>query len=135
MKRLTRRKEDGTAFVQLYSDPDRPTDVIAETARKEREVIERLAHYEDLEEQGRLVELPCAMGDTVYAIRYGEETDFIIIETHIMEIKQNINGIFFVTHEVIPAFKPEDFGRIVFLTREEAEAKLTEKEGGTDETD
>lgn len=43
--RLTRRKEDGTAYVQLYSDPDRITDVIKERARKEVEVIEKLAHY------------------------------------------------------------------------------------------
>lgn len=28
----------------------------------------KLAHYEDLEEQGRLIELPCKMGDTVYVL-------------------------------------------------------------------
>ena len=28
--------------------------------------IKKLAHYEDLEEQGRLIELPCKVGDTVY---------------------------------------------------------------------
>lgn len=78
MKRLTRRKEDGTAYVQLYSDPDRPADLIAERARKEVEVIERLARYEDLEEQGRLVELPCKVGDTVYRIcpRCGQRIDW-----------------------------------------------------------
>ena len=26
----------------------------------------KLAHYEDLEEAGRLIELPCAVGDTVW---------------------------------------------------------------------
>ena len=29
-------------------------------------LIERLGKYEDLEEQGRLLKLPCKMGDTVY---------------------------------------------------------------------
>lgn len=30
-------------------------------------LIERLGKYEDLEEQGRLIKLPCKVGDTVYA--------------------------------------------------------------------
>ena len=30
---------------------------------------EKLAYYEDLAEQGRLIELPCKIGDTVYGIR------------------------------------------------------------------
>lgn len=50
-KRLTRRNEKGEAYVQLYSDPDRVTDVIIERSKKEKEVIERLAYYEDLEEK------------------------------------------------------------------------------------
>ena len=33
----------------------------------ERQIFEKLQHYEDLEEQGRLVELPCAVEDIVYA--------------------------------------------------------------------
>lgn len=58
MGRLTRRNEEGQAYVLLYSDPDNATDVIAERARKEKEVIERLARYEDLEEEGALVNAP-----------------------------------------------------------------------------
>ena len=34
-----------------------------------KEMIEKLAHYEDLEEQGRLIELPCKVGDTVYVFK------------------------------------------------------------------
>ena len=33
----------------------------------ERQIFEKLQRYEDLEEQGRLVELPCAVEDIVYA--------------------------------------------------------------------
>ena len=33
----------------------------------ERQIFEKLQHYENLEEQGRLVELPCAVEDIVYA--------------------------------------------------------------------
>lgn len=32
------------------------------------DVIDKLAKYEDLEEQGRLIKLPCKVGDTVYVI-------------------------------------------------------------------
>lgn len=31
-----------------------------------KEVLDRLRFYEDLEEQGRLIELPCKVGDMVY---------------------------------------------------------------------
>lgn len=31
-------------------------------------VVEKLAKYEDLEEQGKLIKLPCAVGDTVYKV-------------------------------------------------------------------
>ena len=30
--------------------------------------LDKLAHYEDLEEAGRLIELPCKVGDNLYAI-------------------------------------------------------------------
>lgn len=34
----------------------------------QRKVWERLKHYEDMEEQGRLVVLPCKVGDTIYKL-------------------------------------------------------------------
>lgn len=37
-------------------------------ADKTRMILQKLADYEGLEEQGRLIKLPCKMGDTVYAI-------------------------------------------------------------------
>lgn len=35
-------------------------------ADKTKMILQKLAEYEDLEEQGRLLKLPCKMGDTVY---------------------------------------------------------------------
>lgn len=32
--------------------------------------IDKLGHYEDLEEQGRLLVLPCKVGDTIYQTKY-----------------------------------------------------------------
>ena len=34
------------------------------------EAIKKLAHYEDLEERGRLIKLPCKVGDTVWSTRW-----------------------------------------------------------------
>ena len=65
--------ENGEARVWLYSDPKNMARVLDEQSRKEVEVLERLAHYEDLEEAGRLIELPCAIGDITYWIGTEDE--------------------------------------------------------------
>lgn len=90
--------------------------------------IEKLTHYEDLEEQGRLIELPCAVGDVLYdlnkefAIReisfWEDDCDSYAISIKIEDWKGNF--------EVISA---EDIGETVFLTKEEAEAQLKELRG------
>lgn len=91
------------------------------------ECLQKLKHYEDLEKQGKLIELPCAYGDTVYVIDYDKEKNFSIIETTIDEICRNCNGWFFVPNMYRPAFRPWDFGDTVFLMREEAEVALQER--------
>lgn len=82
----------------------------------ERQLYDKLAHYEDLEEQGRLIELPCALNSKLYF--FGEKTDgtkvvdSITLSTydHCINIGQHI-------------------GHGFYLTKEEAEAKLKELEG------
>ena len=41
-------------------------------------VCEKLGKYEDLEEQGLLLRLPCKVGDTVYAICTCEAVDTVL---------------------------------------------------------
>lgn len=82
------------------------------------------------EEQGRLVKMPCKVGDTVYAIIFDyEKEQYAIKESEIIEVKKNINGVFFVSLISKPAFRFNDFGKTVFLTKSEAEAKLAELRG------
>lgn len=79
--------------------------------------IEKLAEYEDLEEQGKLLKLPCAVGDTVYTINsISPEKHFIYdFELDALHLALNaING---------------KFGKEVFVTREEAEAALEKVRG------
>lgn len=74
--------------------------------------IDKLAEYENLEEQGRLVILPCKVGDTVYHV----------VQGRIVEVS-NID-LFFLLLSVAE----NRFNNSVFLTKSEAEQKLKEME-------
>lgn len=74
--------------------------------------------YLDLEEQGRLIELPCAVGDTVYKIDWEYEDSFL------PETKY-----YYVNETKFDLWMLSIIGEWVFLTKEEAEAKLAEMEG------
>lgn len=67
MERLTERSANSNMvwFKDCENDNARlePCEM---TAHHNRMVVEKLSTYEDLEEQGRLVKLPCKVGDTVY---------------------------------------------------------------------
>ena len=89
-------------------------------------VCEKLGKYEDLEEQGRLVKLPCKIGDKVWHIS-GRD----IKEDVISGIEYSYDGMFYI-------WSNEDtwlggFNDIVFLTKSAAEAKLKELIGGENE--
>ncbi len=91
------------------------------------DVIDKLAYYEDLEENGRLVKLPCKLGDTVYV-----PTRDFISELRIIHITISKNNTFF--HWMLNAgiypnldgFSVDKIGKTVFFTKSEAEAKLKE---------
>ncbi len=79
----------------------------------------KLAEYEDLEEQGLLVRLPCSIGTTVWDI-YGTG----IRKNVVSGIEYGKDGRWFLW-----ANEDEWLGElnvVVFLTREEAEKKLEE---------
>ena len=79
-------------------------------------MIDRLAEYEDLEESGRLVKLPCSVGDTVYIIEADEENfDHFYCPKKVSEVEFGLDLLYY-------------WGKAAFLTREAAEAKLKEME-------
>ena len=88
------------------------------------EAINKLAEYENLEEQGRLIKLPCKVGTKVYAINriidYGEVGDESIYCYSIIEREFQIY--------MMMDYGKLVFGRNVFLTKAEAEQKLKEME-------
>ena len=98
-------------------------------------VYRKLKEYEDLEEQGRLIKLPCKVGNTVY--RYVEEKG-CVLEYTVWNISMSayesggidivIEGCAESEDEVEDEFSLSliDFKNEFFNTREEAEQKLKE---------
>ena len=104
--------------------------------------IKKLAEYETAEEEGRLVVLPCKVRDTVWVITHPfnvfddfgfyEDAHDEIYESYISSVTfyEDSNQYRIYTKDFIKAYFMEcDFGKSIFLTREEAEKALKEMEG------
>lgn len=144
MERLTERFENGQVGTLGCGNNCkynyRYCDNALENCPTIAKIFMKLADYEDAEEQGLLVKLPCKVGDTVYCMfsRYtkctpnNEEFDEYNcqgcqqdecdskIEKYIQDMRA------FSIDWIVTNLK--NFGKTVFLTREEAEAKLKEME-------
>ena len=106
-------------------------------------ICEKLGKYEDLEEQGRLIKLPCKVGDTVWdndcgrpcaytitAFSFGECEEYIckpVTTKEVVFYYENSSG------SITGSFAESAIGKSVFLNKSEAEAKLKELEGGENE--
>lgn len=92
------------------------------------EIIERLCDLEDKIEQGKIVELPCAVGQTVYCIRYDKARKPFVKSLGVCSVTVWGKGglTVFTTKE-------DSWGVTAFATTEEAEAKLREIEGDNNE--
>lgn len=86
----------------------------------------RLAEYEDAEEQGLLVRLPCKLGDTVWFIR-PLTSKKEITETIVEKIVVKEKGIYMkLACNALYETSCKSIGKTVFLTREAAEKALEE---------
>lgn len=82
----------------------------------------RLRELAKADRDGRLVVLPCKVGDTVYFAFLGR-----IIEKQVFSIVSFSNSIRIYCDGTSEYFRPEDIGETFFLTREEAEKALEGK--------
>ena len=105
-------------------------------------LIERLGKYEDLEEQGRLIKLPCKVGDTVYVngvLGCGEAERYRVIRVDYHSTLGTGRNEFYIEAllcadpDSVITFYDKQFGKTVFLTKSEAEVKLKELGGGKNE--
>ena len=96
-------------------------------------LFNKLKHYEDLEEQGRLIELPCAVGDTVYLFSYDIIHPFTINGFEINKYEVEFKGSYCGEDKNLEHWEirlpVSKICKTVFLTPEEAEAKLNELRG------
>ena len=108
-------------------DIDKLLELSNENQFGRNEAYYKLQHYEDLEEQGRLIELPCKVGDTVYYITGIHNT---LIKS--AKVEEVYFGDVFAVHVSTKNTSFTLVEREFFLTKEEAEAKLKEMKGGAE---
>lgn len=100
--------------------------------------LDKLGEYENLEEQGLLIKLPCRVGDIIWdndfgkpcayritGFSFGEADGYIddpIITDDIVYYYSNYNG------SIMGSFAMNEIGKSLFLTQAEAEQKLREME-------
>ena len=89
--------------------------------------IDRLRELAEADKDGRVVVLPCKVGDTVYFALLGR-----IIEKQVFSIVSFSNSTRIYCGGTSEYFRPEGIGKTVFLTREEAEKALQEMDGKKD---
>ena len=100
-----------------------------------QKAINKLAYYEDLEEQGLLLRLPCKVGDIIYRVNTGAKEPVIKMRVLQVIYKQLHKDRIIIRIDAINdndmrenCYLLEDIGKTVFLTKEEAEQKLKEME-------
>ena len=104
------------------------------------EYLRKLKDYEDAEEQGRLINLPCKVGDTVWDNDFGRPCAYTITAFSFGECEEYIckpvttkEAVFYYENSsgsITGSFAESAIGKSVFLNKSEAEAKLKELRGG-----
>ena len=111
MERLTERDSYGDVYVKQH-------DYVTAS--------ERLCEYEDLEEQGLLLRLPCKVGTTVYKTTWWDDvTETVKVGGKTFCRTVHKHKVSKSTFSLLDIY---DFGKTVFLTQAEAEQKLKEME-------
>lgn len=116
---------DETMLENLMYEPTTITGLIALFYRNlwaMANLHHRLKCFEEFYEAGRLIELPCKVGDYVYDI-----VDGTAYKTKVIQFLIHGEGVACRTVSSFP--NAEHFGTRIFLTKEEAERKLAELKG------
>ena len=128
-KRLTKKFENGYVIADCSTCPS-CNKCDDRTHYCQTTIKERLAELEDELENGKVVRLPCKVGDAVYKILY-VFGDRKIVQFKVSKISIDEKEILIFFRKSKKGWqewctKPQHFGSNVFLTREEAEKRLKE---------
>lgn len=138
MERLTMKTEDGYERVSVRT--------------KNQQLIDKLGRYEDLDEQDRMIIFPCSKGDKIYEfylecaenrLEAGETPKDIISMRRVCYFEYDGDETYIYASQALPVrlfnndgpfcIPVSEIGKTVFLSYEEAEAKLKELRGGIDD--
>lgn len=90
--------------------------------------VKKLAEYEDMEEQGRLIKLPCKFNSTLYIVDKELKKIFEVKlqSVEVMHLGLTFNGVWNDGTDEATSFalNEEYFGDFVFLTEKEAQQAL-----------
>lgn len=86
-----------------------------------KDVIKRLADYEDAEEQGLLLRLPCKVGDKAYYVHKGG-IDEVEVDSFVLNINLFVNVSYYIGCDRFG--KTLTPYKTLFFTKEEAEQAL-----------
>ena len=108
-----------TEYIGKLSDKPQAVPIMSDSKIGTQDCLNRLAEYEDLEEKGLLLRLPCKVGDTIYFetfVKNGSES--IGVQPHkVVEVR-----VSFVCDDWPDTEVPDwAFGKTAFLSKEEAE--------------
>lgn len=136
MERLTiRSKNSDMVWFKDAENGNAHLEPCEMTAHHNRMALDKLATYEDAEEQGLLLRPPCKVGDTLYRVNKGAKEPVIMMWVIQLYVKQLHKDRTVIRIDAIndndmdeSCYFLEDIGEKVFFTREEAETKLKEME-------
>lgn len=138
MEELNQYRQIGTVdecnTAMGYVTPIKIGDIIYKIPSKTNYKINKLAEYEDMEEQGLFIHPPCKLKERLFAIwnEYGHKH---IIEVEVKEISIGVymtrKMILIKTEPIskrgrIYKFYGNDFAKVIFHSKEKAEQKLKE---------
>lgn len=119
---------DETELAEHYKDIGKPEGY--DSKMELVGLLKQLKEYQQLEEQGKLIKLPCKIGTEVYDINWWDNVQEKIVvkgKTYYRTVhKHKVTKLPFTYSDI------DNFGKTVFLTKSEAEAKLKELRCGND---
>lgn len=133
-ERLTMHTPDGACLIINANNEQEARQELIENFKR---ACNKLAELEDKFENGTLIELPCKVGDTVYYL--GGHYERHKTKVYVNEVIKGIVDHITIGQKGVPQIDVcddentwttfdcvDDFGKIVFFTRDEAEKKLEE---------
>ena len=122
---MERLSEKLRMYIKAYKQPPFGREVEG-TVELLEESTDKLAEYEDLEEQGRLLKLPCKSGDTIWLVGDKYTLDYKVSG---FAIDSSGISIIFFEKEIdgkmhTRSIDYTEIGKTAFLTKEEAEEVL-----------